>query len=146
MNLSGTTCSSVICNTISNSFAIDVSLSCILNKKMEKNSQQFQSAWKHFNDFSYRHYISHLLQLSQIHNIIKIHSVAKNVFQQNVFTTKFERNCDCLRSESFSTIEKLIKFQEIVINRFQYFNFETGFLENENIFQKTWLPFFSWKH
>ena len=30
--------------------------------------------------------------------------------------------------------------------RFQYFNFETDFLENENLFQKTGLPFFSWKH
>ena len=30
--------------------------------------------------------------------------------------------------------------------RFQYFNFETDFLENKNIFQKTWVPFFSWKH
>ena len=27
--------------------------------------------------------------------------------------------------------------------RFQYFNFETDFLENENLFQKTGLPFFS---
>ena len=30
--------------------------------------------------------------------------------------------------------------------RFQYFNFETDFLENENRFQKTGVPFFSWKH
>ena len=27
--------------------------------------------------------------------------------------------------------------------RFQYFNFETDFLENENLFQKTGVPFFS---
>ena len=27
--------------------------------------------------------------------------------------------------------------------RFQYFNFETNFLENENLFQKTGVPFFS---
>ena len=26
--------------------------------------------------------------------------------------------------------------------RFQYFNFETDFLENENLFQKTGVPFF----
>ena len=26
--------------------------------------------------------------------------------------------------------------------RFQYFNFETNFLENENLFQKTGVPFF----
>ena len=26
---------------------------------------------------------------------------------------------------------------------FQYFNFETDFLENENLFQKTGVPFFS---
>ena len=26
---------------------------------------------------------------------------------------------------------------------FQYFNFETNFLENENVFQKTGVPFFS---
>ena len=30
--------------------------------------------------------------------------------------------------------------------RFQYFNFETNFLENENLFQKTGAPFFSWNH
>ena len=30
--------------------------------------------------------------------------------------------------------------------RFQYFNFETDFLENENLFQKTGAPFFSWNH
>ena len=30
--------------------------------------------------------------------------------------------------------------------RFQYFNIETDFLENKNIFQKTWVLFFSWKH
>ena len=27
--------------------------------------------------------------------------------------------------------------------RFQYFNFDTNFLENENFFQKTGVPFFS---
>ena len=27
--------------------------------------------------------------------------------------------------------------------RFQYFNFETDFIENENFFQKTGVPFFS---
>ena len=26
---------------------------------------------------------------------------------------------------------------------FQYFNFETNFLENENVYQKTGVPFFS---
>ena len=31
-------------------------------------------------------------------------------------------------------------------DRFQYFNFEPDFLENENLFQKTVVPFFSWKH
>ena len=30
--------------------------------------------------------------------------------------------------------------------RFQYFNFETDFVENDNLFQKTVIPFFSWKH
>ena len=30
--------------------------------------------------------------------------------------------------------------------RFQYFNFETNFLENENLFQKTGEPFCSWKY
>ena len=30
--------------------------------------------------------------------------------------------------------------------RFQYCNFETNFLENENLFQKTVVPFFSWNH
>ena len=29
--------------------------------------------------------------------------------------------------------------------RFQYFNFETDFLENENFFQKLKVPFFQWK-
>ena len=29
---------------------------------------------------------------------------------------------------------------------FQYFNFETDFLENENLFQKTGVSLFSWKH
>ena len=29
---------------------------------------------------------------------------------------------------------------------FQCFNFETDFLENEDLFQKTGVPFFSWKH
>ena len=29
--------------------------------------------------------------------------------------------------------------------RFQNFNFETDFLENEGLFQKTGVPFFSWK-
>ena len=27
--------------------------------------------------------------------------------------------------------------------RFQYFNFDTGFLKNKNLFQKTGVPFFS---
>ena len=30
--------------------------------------------------------------------------------------------------------------------RFQYFKFETDFLENENLFSKTGVRFFSWKH
>ena len=30
--------------------------------------------------------------------------------------------------------------------RFQYFNFETNFLKNENIFQKNWAQFFSWNY
>ena len=29
--------------------------------------------------------------------------------------------------------------------RFQYFEFETNFLENKSLFQKNWVPFFSWK-
>ena len=29
---------------------------------------------------------------------------------------------------------------------FQYLYFETDFLENENFFQKTEVPFFSWTH
>ena len=29
------------------------------------------------------------------------------------------------------------------LKRFQYFNFETNFLENENLFQKTGVPSFS---
>ena len=29
---------------------------------------------------------------------------------------------------------------------FQYFNFETGFLENEKLFHETGVSFFSWKH
>ena len=29
---------------------------------------------------------------------------------------------------------------------FQYFNFETNFLENENLFPKTGVPLFSWNH
>ena len=29
---------------------------------------------------------------------------------------------------------------------FQYFNFKTDFLENENFFQKTGLGFFKWTH
>ena len=29
---------------------------------------------------------------------------------------------------------------------FQYFNFETDFLENENFFKKTGEPFFIWTH
>ena len=30
--------------------------------------------------------------------------------------------------------------------RFQYFNFETDILENENLFKKTGVLFFRWKH
>ena len=30
--------------------------------------------------------------------------------------------------------------------RFSYFNFETNFLENENLFQETGAPFLSWNH
>ena len=30
--------------------------------------------------------------------------------------------------------------------RLQYFYFERDFLENENLFQKNGVPFFSWKH
>ena len=30
--------------------------------------------------------------------------------------------------------------------RFQYFDLETDFMENENVFQKTGVSFFSWKH
>ena len=30
--------------------------------------------------------------------------------------------------------------------RFQYFDFEIDFLENEKHFKKTWVSFFSWKH
>ena len=34
----------------------------------------------------------------------------------------------------------------VKIERFPYFNFETDFLESENLFQKTGVHFFSWKH
>ena len=30
-----------------------------------------------------------------------------------------------------------------IFKRFQYYNFETNFLENKNLFQKTGVPFFS---
>ena len=33
-------------------------------------------------------------------------------------------------------------FQKFGVVRFQYFNFETDFLENENLFQKTGVPSF----
>ena len=33
-----------------------------------------------------------------------------------------------------------------IFERFQYFDFETNFLENENASQKTGELFFSWKH
>ena len=32
-----------------------------------------------------------------------------------------------------------------VLKFFQYFNFETDILKNENLFQKTGVPVFSWK-
>ena len=32
------------------------------------------------------------------------------------------------------------------LERFQYFNFETNFLKNDNFFQKTGVAFFSWKY
>ena len=33
-----------------------------------------------------------------------------------------------------------------ILNIFKYFNFETDFLENENLSQKTGVLIFSWKH
>ena len=87
---------------------------------MVEKKQQFQSVRKLFNDFSYIHHISDLLQLSQIHNILKIHSITKNLFRLNVFATQFERNSYWMNSESFPTIEKQIQFQETVI-RAKYF-------------------------
>lgn len=56
---------SVICNTVSNLLAIAASFSCILTKMIDKK-RQLQSAQKRFNDISYIHYTSNLMQLSQI--------------------------------------------------------------------------------
>ena len=33
-----------------------------------------------------------------------------------------------------------------ILNDFNILSFETDFLENENLFQKIGVPFFSWKH
>ena len=42
---------------------------------------------------------------------------------------------------------RVFMWQSLKIEKhFQYFNFETDFQENENHFQKTGVPFFSWKH
>ena len=52
-------------------------------------------------------------------------------------TRDFQNSPPFERSACFYvTISKSFK-------RFQYFNFETNFLENENLFQKTGVPFFS---
>ena len=43
-------------------------------------------------------------------------------------------------------LERSVSFSVIIsenFERFQYFNFEIDFLENENLFQKTRVPFFS---
>ena len=41
--------------------------------------------------------------------------------------------------------ERSVYFYVSNFEPFQYFNFETNFLENENLFQKTGVAFFSWK-
>ena len=52
-------------------------------------------------------------------------------------TRDFQNNPSFERSACFYvTISESFK-------RFQYFNFETNFLENENLFQKTGVQFFS---
>ena len=48
--------------------------------------------------------------------------------------------------QSSPPLERSACFYVIIsesFKRFQYFNFETNFLENENLFQKTGVPFFS---
>ena len=37
-------------------------------------------------------------------------------------------------------------YSKTLFEHFQYFHFETNFLENENLFQKTGVLFFSWNH
>ena len=55
----------------------------------------------------------------------------KNFLQERLKDPPFERSA-CF----YVTVSESFK-------RFQYFNFETNFLENENLFQKTGVPFFS---
>ena len=48
-------------------------------------------------------------------------------------------------SDLFDVFAQSVKFYYTfsILKRFQYFNFETDFLENENHFQKTAVQFFS---
>ena len=58
-----------------------------------------------------------------------------------IFNTRDTR--DFQNSPSFKRSAGFLLIISESCERFQCFNFETDFLENENLFQKTGLPFFS---
>ena len=51
--------------------------------------------------------------------------------------------------QNSAPLERLACFYVTIsesFKRFQYFNFETNFLKQENLFQRSGVPFFSWNH
>lgn len=52
--------------------------------------------------------------------ILQKHSLTEKTFQWNFFTTYFARNHYFLNFESFSTIGKQIRFQEVIIRAKQF--------------------------
>ena len=71
---------------------------------------------------------------------------------ENAFSKRFQfiasRKSICSSRKQYR-FERSASFYVTIsgnFERFQYFNFEADFLENEKIFQKTGVPFFSLKH
>ena len=75
---------------------------------------------------------------------------------ENVFSNRFHFNADrksigsskngTMDFQNSPPFERSACFYVIIsesFKRFQYFNIETNFLENKNLFQKTGVPFFS---
>ena len=87
-------------------------------------------------------------------NLVEFVLTQENIFSERVYFQNNRKSVSLLTSRTRDLQDSLpferstCFYQTSTVNFecFQYFNFEKKILKNENIFQKTGVPFFNWKY